>query len=570
VLSRQFRTCVTVHVLRRNLRLPAPVCLAIVSVLAEEGTMMRWDRRLPPVAAFAALAFFLPTPFSPSASFAATFTVIHTFVDGSAKGYWPSGQLAMDKKGALYGTTGRGGGRCPAGEYSCGGTVYMLVRPAKGKTAWPYKVIADFGGTDGSYPVSGVMRAKSGALYGATEYGGDVACTFEPHHWGCGTLFRLVPPAAGSVTWEKTVLHRFSGSKDGRFPTEPPVSYGTTKFFGTTADGGSSNGGVMYELVKPGASASLGESEDGLEFAALGPSRPIATPIVPGIDPVWGFITPFSWYFSNIGGAPATPEDCGEYGDAVTNADGQTVCQCLFGTDGLSCASPFPVKAKLFKQEAAAVARPFKGNGSFYGVASMGGDSECVGSGNQGCGVVYQFVPKAGGGFTYHVRYSFQGGKDGYWPNGKLTIGPDGSLYGTTKWGGKSCPIEPTAGRGCGTVFRLRPPTVKKPGWTMTILYRFTGGKDGAFPAGGVLLGVDGALYGATTNGGGCAYDQTRGCGTLFRLKPPVAPSQHWTRTILHRFLNKGDGMEPDGHLIYDNTGAIYGTALDVVFKVAP
>jgi uncharacterized repeat protein (TIGR03803 family) len=162
------------------------------------------------------------------------------------------------------------------------------------------------------------------------------------------------------------------------------------------------------------------------------------------------------------------------------------------------------------------------------------------------------------------------GGSDGYWPNGELAIGPDGSLYGTTLWGGKSCPLEPVAGRGCGTVFRLTPPPRgSTTGWAETILYRFTGGQDGALPAGGVLRGLDGALYGATTNGGGCSYS-SRGCGTIFKLTPSADPGQPWNETILHRFQNGSDGMSPNGPLMYDNNGAIYGTANDVVFQITP
>ena len=71
----------------------------------------------------------------------------------------------------------------------------------------------------------------------------------------------------------------------------------------------------------------------------------------------------------------------------------------------------------------------------------------------------------------------------------RVIFGPDGSLYGTTYWGGGyPCP----AGNGCGTVFKLTPPARTSPaameGWTETVLYRFTGGSDGAYPYFGDLL----------------------------------------------------------------------------------
>ena len=84
-----------------------------------------------------------------------------------------------------------------------------------------------------------------------------------------------------------------------------------------------------------------------------------------------------------------------------------------------------------------------------------------------------------------------------------------------------------------------------------------------------MLLGRDGSLYGATTNGGGCTYS-SRGCGTIFKLTPPIAPIKRWTKTTLHRFQNGADGKSPGGPLIYDNDGAIYGTTESGVFRITP
>ncbi|HEY1962506.1 MAG TPA: hypothetical protein VGG69_08815, partial [Rhizomicrobium sp.] len=61
--------------------------------------------------------------------------------------------LAMGESGELYGTTQRGGAICPTTEYSCGGTVYRLARPAPGSSEWQFKRLASFG-TDGASPVS--------------------------------------------------------------------------------------------------------------------------------------------------------------------------------------------------------------------------------------------------------------------------------------------------------------------------------------------------------------------------------------------------------------------------------
>jgi hypothetical protein len=113
-----------------------------------------------------------------SAALAASpFKVIHRFVDGSAKGSWPSGQLVIDPSGAIFGTTGRGGRACPTAEFSCGGTVYQLTPPTGTAAAWTHEVIAQFrGGKDGSYPIGRVARLLDGSLAGSTKYGGDTSC----------------------------------------------------------------------------------------------------------------------------------------------------------------------------------------------------------------------------------------------------------------------------------------------------------------------------------------------------------------------------------------------------------
>ncbi|HEY1960974.1 MAG TPA: choice-of-anchor tandem repeat GloVer-containing protein, partial [Rhizomicrobium sp.] len=113
------------------------------------------------------------------------------------------------------------------------------------------------------------------------------------------------------------------------------------------------------------------------------------------------------------------------------------------------------------------------------------------------------------------------------------------------------------------------PPKRRGDPWRETILHRFAGGSDGAIPAGGVMLGAGGALYGATSYGGGCPSD-TRGCGTIFKLSRPMHPGGKWRETILHRFENGADGKNPDGALVRDSAGHVYGTALNAIFQITP
>ena len=87
------------------------------------------------------------------------------------------------------------------------------------------------------------------------------------------------------------------------------------------------------------------------------------------------------------------------------------------------------------------------------------------------------------------VVYSFQGGSDGSYPYAGLVAGPGGALYGTTTEGGGG-----TCAGGCGTVFQLTPSSTVGGAWAETVLYRFTGGDDGATPWAGLVFDRAGNL----------------------------------------------------------------------------
>jgi uncharacterized repeat protein (TIGR03803 family) len=105
------------------------------------------------------------------------------------------------------------------------------------------------------------------------------------------------------------------------------------------------------------------------------------------------------------------------------------------------------------------------------------------------------------------------------------------------------------------------------------VLYRFQGGDDGSGPRADLIADQAGNLYGTTFSGGGQASE-----GTVFRLKPPARQGGAWKETILHDFLNLGDGQYPWAGLVEDKAGNLYGTTwlggiygdCGVVFKLAP
>ena len=71
--------------------------------------------------------------------------------------------------------------------------------------------------------------------------------------------------------------------------------------------------------------------------------------------------------------------------------------------------------------------------------------------------------------------------------------------------------------------------------WKESVLHSFQGVPDGSTPAGGVVFGKDGNLYGATTDGGSNACAPTQ-CGTVFQLARPTQQGDPWTETVIHVF----------------------------------
>ena len=213
--------------------------------------------------------------------------------------------------------------------------------------------------------------------------------------------------------------------------------------------------------------------------------------------------------------------------------------------------------------------------GNLYGVTGYGGSGPCTLLGRAvGCGTVYEVSPpaKQGDPWKEKVLYSFEGGKDGYVASGDLVFDQAGNLYGATLFGGgKGTTCDSLYGGQCGTVFKLSPPKTKGGKWTEKVLHSFAGGTDGANPNGGLVLDDRGAVYG-TTYGGGNQGGQcgSVGCGTAFGLRPPTTNAEVWPERILHRFMGGSDGAGPRGGMVSDTKGYLYGTTLSTVFRLTP
>ena len=159
-------------------------------------------------------------------------------------------------------------------------------------------------------------------------------------------------------------------------------------------------------------------------------------------------------------------------------------------------------------------------------------------------------------GQTLNILYDFHGGLDGSQPTSTLVMDTQGNLYGTAQTAGAS---------GAGTVFEVAPSGAE------TVLYAFTGGKDGDTPYAGVVFDTQGNLYGTTLYGGSTACGAT-GCGVVFKVTPAGQES------VVYAFAGGSDGFYPRGTLIIDSQGNLYGTtqyggapgSFGTVFKISP
>jgi hypothetical protein len=160
-------------------------------------------------------------------------TVAHTFL-GRPDGYLPSGALAADADGALYGTTYQGGsGHCVdhiAKEVTGCGTVYRLTPSG---ASWTETILYEFQPDDADYPTNSVVFGPDGALYGSA--GSDV--------------FRLAADTQGN--WQKTVIYAFPRGKAGEAPGGGVIFDAEGNIYGTTNSTGLSGHATAFELAPP-------------------------------------------------------------------------------------------------------------------------------------------------------------------------------------------------------------------------------------------------------------------------------------------------------------------------------
>jgi uncharacterized repeat protein (TIGR03803 family) len=329
--------------------------------------------------------------------------IIHSFGLGN-DGALPEGPVIMDDAGDLYGTTALGGGGgCSHG---CG-TVFHLIHEKNGK--WKETIIHTFNGKDGALPYCGLAFDAVGNLFGTAPYGGS---------FNEGTVFELTPTSR--TRWNETVLHNFTGNKDGASPYGGVVFDGENNLYGTTANGGNANAGTVFmmniirgrwtetilysftggadgaapesALVRDGAGNFYGTAHgiDGAQFGAV-------FQLVPS-QSGWTENTLHTFTFQN------------------------------YSTDGA-----YPVGGVILDNA-----------GNVYGTTYVGGSG--------GDGVVFELT-QSNGVWTETVLHNFPNrGPDGNIPDAALVFDKKGNLYSTTYLGGTGCNVN-----GCGTVFEVTP-----------------------------------------------------------------------------------------------------------------
>jgi len=377
----------------------------------------------------------------------------------------------------------------------------LCVATAMGLFAQTFTTIVTFNGTDGRSPGYGpLVQGRDGNLYGTTEIGGL---------YDAGTLFQLDP-----VTETLTTIYNFcsqTNCTDGASPAAGVILGTDGNFYGTTMAGGDLNCdpqvgcGTVFKMTSKGVLTTL-----------------------------------YTFTGNGDGFTPVAP--------LVQASDGK-----FYGTTGLEAATVFRVTSSGKFKTLHLFQYP-EGNslyggliqasdGNFYGTSNIGGkgsDPHCT---SDGCGTVFKVTPR--GKLTTLYGFDFT---DGAFPVAGLLQASDGSLYGTTGWGGMNqinCLLV-YPGSQCGTLFQMVSYS------TLNTLYNFCAQPsctDGIGSFGTLIQATDGNFYGTTVLGG--VYDD----GTIFVFNPTT-----YALNTLHSFGDGTDGIFPYAGLLQATNGKFYGT----------
>jgi uncharacterized repeat protein (TIGR03803 family) len=317
-----------------------------------------------------------------------------------------------------------------------------------------------------------------------------------------------IPAQGQSVTYKLTVLHSFKGGiVDGGRPWGGLVRDAAGNLYGTAFHGGIdgcpgiAGCGIVYKIDSNGKETVL--------HAFVGPD---------GGGPMGGLVRDEQ---GNLYGTTSAGGDPNCFCGAVYKLDpsGRVTVLHVF-TDGFPYGYVGPTTGLVRDAE-----------GSLYGTSET--------SGALNLGNVFKIDSQG----RFHELHAFQGW-DGTSPYlDPLTLDAEGNLYGVTSYGGAS---------GFGSLFKL-----DRAG-KISVLYSFTGGTDGGFPTGSLVIDKAGDLYGATYQGGGLFPATNLGAGVVFKLEKTGKYSL--LKTFKVQGLAGGSDGTYGGGFIRDKAGNLYGT----------
>ena len=315
---------------------------------------------------------------------------------------------------------------------------------------------------------------------------------------GLGTVFELTPNSHGG--WAETVLYSFSGGNDLRDPYGSLVFDAAGNLYGAAGAGGKGFGGVFR--LKPVSGGAWTET-------------------VLHAFPTENQTPNGGWVFDQSGNLYGT-----------TTQTGKTIYKL----------SPGPKD-----QWTSTVIYQFTSTSTLNGNLVIDADGNLYGTATRigvNNGEVFELSPSSGGSWTETELYGFKPAPDAEYPSGGVIFDASGNLYGETVNGGTGTGC---SGGPCGAVFEL----VRGTGgtWTEKVLYSFQGGNDGQNPYGILSFDTNGNLYGTTEGGGTSDY------GTVYEL---TSSGGTWTKTTLWNYTGGSDGGNPDFGVTLGNSGQIY------------
>ncbi len=163
-----------------------------------------------------------------------TFTSLRSFT-GAAQptgGLYPVAGLAQHTDGTFYGST--------SGDYQNNGGYGILFKISpNGQTFSNYAILTGFAGNyKGVQPMGAMIKASDGNFYGTTQYGGTGTVNY-------GTLFKVTSAGAFSTQIE---FSNNSTNNKGASPNGKLLDGGNGFLYGTTVSGGASTFGTVFKF----------------------------------------------------------------------------------------------------------------------------------------------------------------------------------------------------------------------------------------------------------------------------------------------------------------------------------